>query len=127
MAVTHPAAIRTLLSDLVVDQIDLNTPPGKLVLQIAAGTVVSTLTFANPAFGSASSGTATANAIVADASAVGNASPVTKGEIRQGAGTAIVLFSVTATGGGGDITFNSVNISAGQNVSITALIYAAPP
>jgi hypothetical protein len=127
MAVTHPTAIRNLLADLVVDQIDLNTPPGKLVLQIAAGTVVSTLTFANPAFGTAASGTATANAIVADSSAVGNATAVSKGEIRQGGATPIVLFSVTATGGGGDITFNSVNISAGQNVSITALTYAAPP
>ena len=71
MAVTHPTAVRTALADFVVDQLDLNTPPGKIIMQTAGGTTVSTLTFANPAFGAASSGTATANAIVADTNAVG--------------------------------------------------------
>lgn len=128
MAVTHPTtATRNALADLVVDSLDLNTPPGKIVLLTAATATVSTLTFANPAFGAAAAGTATANAIVADSSAVGSASQVTKAELRQGGGTPIVACSVTATGGGGDITFNSVTISAGQNVSITALTYAAPP
>ncbi len=51
---------------------------------------------------------------------------VAKAELRQGGGTAIVLCSVTATGGGGDITLNSVVISAGQQVSITSLTYTAP-
>jgi len=37
-----------------------------------------------------------------------------------------VLCSVTATGGGGDITLNSIIISAGQTVSITSLTYTAP-
>lgn len=124
MAVTHPAAIRTLLADTVVDQLDLNTPPAKLVFQTSGGTTVSTLTFSNPAFGAASAGVATASAITADSSAVGGT--VAKAELRQGGGTAIVLCSVTATGGGGDITLNSVVISAGQQVSITNLTYTAP-
>lgn len=127
MAVTHPqAATRNSLADLVVDALDLNTPPGKIILQTAASATVATLTFANPAFGAAGTpaGTATANAIVADSSAVGGV--MTKGELRQGAGTAIVMFSVSATGGGGDVQFNSTTVSAGQQVSITALTYAAP-
>jgi hypothetical protein len=124
MAVTHPVAIRTLLADTVVDQIDLNTPPGKIIMQTSGGTTVATLTFSNPAFGAATSGVATASAITADSSAVGGT--VAKAEFRQGGGTAIVLCSVTATGGGGDITLNSVVISAGQQVSITNLTYTAP-
>ena len=124
MAVTHAVAIRTLLADTVVDQLDLNTPPAKLVFQTSGGTTVSTLTFSNPAFGAAASGVATASAITADSSAVGGT--VAKAELRQGGGTAIVLCSVTATGGGGDITLNSVVISAGQQVSITNLTYTAP-
>src|SRR4029077_18962003 len=124
MSVTHPVAIRSGIADYVVDQIDLNTPPGKIVMQTSGGTTVATLTFSNPAFGAASSGVATASAITADSSAVGGT--VAKAEFRQGGGTAIVLCSVTATGGGGDITLNSVVISAGQQVSITNLTYTAP-
>lgn len=125
MAVTHPAAIRNLMADLVVDQLDLNTPPAKLVLQTAAAAQVAALTFSNPAFGASSGGTATAGAITADSSAA--AGTMTKGEMRQGGATPIVLFTVTATGGGGDIQFNSVIVSAGQQVSVTALTYSAPP
>jgi len=124
VSVTHPTAIRTLLADTVVDQIDLNTPPGKIVMQTSGGTTVATLTFSNPAFGPAASGVATAAAITADTSAVGGT--VAKAELRQGGGTAIVLCSVTATGGGGDITLNSVIISAGQTVSISSFTYTAP-
>jgi len=124
MAVTHPTAIRTLLADTVVDQIDLNTPPGKIIMQTSGGTTVATLTFSNPAFGSASSGVATASTITSDTNAVGGT--IAKAEFRQGGGTAIVLCSVTATGGGGDITLSSVVVSAGQTVSITSLTYTAP-
>ena len=124
MAVTHPVATRNQIADLVVDQLDLNTPPGKIVMQTAGGTAVATLTFANPAFGTSASGTATANAIVADTNAVGGT--IAKAELRQGNATPIVLCSVTATGGGGDIQLNSVVISAGQQVSLTSLTYSAP-
>jgi hypothetical protein len=124
MAVTHPAAIRSLIADLVVDQLDLASPPGKIVMQTAGGAAVATLTFANPAFGNAASGVATANAIVSDTNAVGGT--IAKAELRQGGATPVILCSVTATGGGGDIQLNSVVISAGQQVSLTSLTYAAP-
>jgi hypothetical protein len=64
-------------------------------------------------------------AIVSDTSAVGGT--VAKAELRNAAGTAKILCSVTATGGGGDITLNSIIISAGQTVSMTSLTYSAPP
>jgi len=124
MAVTHPTAVRTALADFVVDQIDVNTPPGKIIFQTGASATVATLTFPNPAFGAAAAGTATAGTIVADTNAVGGT--IAKAELRQGGGTPIVLCSVTATGGGGDITLNSVVISAGQQVSLTSLTYSAP-
>jgi hypothetical protein len=125
MAVTHPTAIRNLLTDTTVDQIDLNTPPGKLVMQTSGGATVATLTFPNPAFGSAAAGTATANAIADDTNAVGGT--IAKGELRQGGATPIVLFSVTTTGGGGDIQMNSVTVSAGQTVRVSSLTYSGPP
>ena len=124
MSVTHPTATRNGIADYVVDQLDLNTPPGRLVMQSAASATVAFLTLSNPAFGSAATGTATASAITADNNAVGGT--ITKAELRTGSNTAIILCSVTATGGGGDIQLNSVVISAGQQVSITSLTYSAP-
>ena len=125
MAVTHPTAIRTLVADLVVDQIDLNSPPGKLVFQTSGGTAVATLPFSNPAFGAAASGVATAAAITSDTNAAGGTT--TKAELRQGGATAVILCSVTNTGGGGDIQLSSTVISAGQTVSISSLTYTAMP
>jgi hypothetical protein len=125
MAVTHPTAIRTLVADLVVDQLDLNTPPAKIILQTAGSVTVSTLTFSNPAFGAAASGTATAGAITSDTNAVGGTAA--KAELRQGGATPVILCSVTATGGGGDIQLSSVVISAGQTVSISSMTYSAMP
>lgn len=125
MAVTHPTAVRTGIADFVVDQLDEGTPPGKLIFQTAGSVTVATLTFAATAFGAAAAGVATAAAIVSDTNAVGGT--ITKAELRNAAGTAKVLCSVTATGGGGDITLNSVIVSAGQQVSLSALTYAAPP
>lgn len=124
MSVTHPTAVRTGIADFVVDQLDEGTPPGNLVMQTSGGVTVATLPFSNPAFGAASSGTATASAITSDTNAVGGT--IAKAELRNAAGTAKVLCSVTATGGGGDITLSSVVISAGQTVAVSSLTYAAP-
>src|SRR5262245_52150517 len=109
MAVTHPTATRNGICDYVVDQIDVNTPPGKIIMQTSGAVTVATLTFSNPAFGAAASGTATASAITSDTNAVGGT--ITKAEFRQGGGTAIVLCSVTNTGGGGDIQLSSTVVS----------------
>jgi hypothetical protein len=125
MAVTHPTAIRNGIAGYVCGQIDINTPPGKLVFQTAASVTVATCTFGNPSFGAAATGTSTANAITDDTNAVGGT--ITKAELRQGGATPVVLCSVTATGGGGDIQLNSVVISAGQTVHVSSLTYSAPP
>lgn len=125
MAVTHPTAVRTGVADFVVDQLDEGTPPGLLEFQTAASASVATLTFANPAFGAAAVGVATAGTIVSDTNADGGT--IAKAELRNAAGTAKVLCSVTATGGGGDIELSSVVVSAGQTVSMSALTYAAMP
>jgi hypothetical protein len=124
-AVTHPTAVRTATADFIVDQLDVNTPPGRLIMQTAGSVTVATLIFSNPAFGAAAAAVATAAAITSDTNAVGGT--IAKAELRQGAGTAIILCSVTATGGGGDITLSSVVVSAGQTVALTSLTYTAMP
>lgn len=125
MAVTHPLAVRQGICNFVVDQLDEGTPPGKLVFQTAGSVTVATLTFSNTAFGNADgSAIAAAAAITADTNAVGGTA--TKAELRNAAGTAKILCSVTATGGGGDITLSNNVVSAGQTVSMTSLTYQAP-
>ena len=127
MAVTHPVGTRDGIVNYVTGQINSGTPPGKLQFQTAANAAVATVTFGNPAFGASSGGTATANATVDDTNAIGGT--IAKGVMQTGSATpaVIVQFSVTATGGGGDIEMNSVVVSAGQTVHITSLTYSGPP
>ena len=129
MAVTHAPAVRTALANFIVDQLDTGTPPGKIFIQTSGGTEVANLTFANPAFDAAASGVAASGqsgfVIISDTDA--NGGTAAKFELRQGNGTVLVLGSVTATGGGGDITLNSITVSAGQTVALTSLTYTSPP
>lgn len=121
MAVTHPTtATRNGLADYVVDQLN----SGTVEIQTSGGTEVATLTFGNPAFGDANTGTATANAITQDSSATGGTAA--RAQLKTSGGTAIVQCSVTATGGGGDITLSSVSIGAGDTVTLSSLTYSAP-
>lgn len=124
VAVTHPTAVRDGICNFVVDQLDEGTPPGTLVFQTSGDVEVATLTLSNTAFGSSSSGTATANAITQDTSATGGT--IAKVRLKNAAGTDKIIGSVTATGGGGDIQLNSVVVSAGQAVSLSSLTYTAP-
>lgn len=128
-AVTHSTPIRNSLADLVVDALDSGAgSPSNGVLVFTVGgspnTEVATLQFGLPAFGAAAAGTATANAITADPDASGGT--IAAFEARDSSGQMKFQGSVTATGGGGDITLNSVTISAGQTVSMTSLTYTAP-
>lgn len=102
MAVTHGAGTRNAIADTVVDRLDVGGT-GTLVLRTSGDVEVATLTFSATAYGAASGGTATANAITSDASATGGTVAkaaqvgVTHGDV--------ILCSVTATGGGADIVY----------------------
>lgn len=124
MAVTHVTALRTTLADAAVDAIDAGAGAGLLEFRTAADVEVATLTFSDPAFGAAAAGVATASAITSDASATGGT--IAKAALRTSVPADVILCSVTATGGGGDIELNSVVVSAGQQVSVTSLTYTAP-
>jgi hypothetical protein len=124
MSVTHPTTVRNAIADLVVDRIDAGAGAGTLEFQTSGDVEVATLTFSDPAFGAASSGTATASAITQDSSATGGT--IAKARAKDSTGTEVFACSVTATGGGGDITLNSVVVSAGQAVAVSSLTYSAP-
>jgi hypothetical protein len=128
MAITHSTAIRNTLADAVVDAIDAGSTNAAGKLQIATSTafttVLATLAFANPAFGAAASGTATANAITPDnnAAATGTAAAF---RIVNRDDTEILRGTVGTSGS--DINLSSTSITAGDTVTITSLTYSAAP
>ena len=125
MAVVHTTATRNALADLIDDRVNAGAGPGTLGFQTSGDVEVATLTFSDPAFGAASGGVITAGAITSDTNATGGT--IAKARFKDSTGTEVLSCSVTATGGGGDIELNSVVVSAGQEVAVSSLTYAAAP
>lgn len=91
----------------------------------ASGTLLATINLHTPpSFGSASTGTITADTIAN----VTVAASGTAGWFRllDRDGTTIADGQVTATGGGGDMTFDNVAFVAGGTVSITSFTITVP-
>jgi len=120
MSLTHEVDIRNGLADYVVDQLD----GGDLIFMTTGeATEVVKLALATPAFGAASSGTATANAITTGTSAVGG----TIATFRFSNSSAARKFGGVASlnGGGGDIELSSLALSAGDGVSMSFFSYSS--
>ena len=124
MAVTHGTATRNALADQVDTQV--NTGVGTAALEIlATSTVLVSFNLPNPAFGAASGGTITMSGLPLSntASATGTAN---KFQVKDRDGTVVFDGSVTATGGGGDMTLDNTSINSGQTVQIDTFTYTAP-
>jgi hypothetical protein len=131
-------AVRNAACDAIVDRLDANSPPAVVKIRTGApptnvsdassGTLLGTLTFGNPAFGAASSGTATANAITSDASADASG---TAGHFRVyqgGAGDTAAEWQGTAGASGDtpDMVFDNPVIVAGGVIAITSFTVTVP-
>ena len=125
MALTHVTAARNAMADACVDRVDLGAgdAQGDLVIMTSGDVEVATLLCANPAFGAASSGTATAAAIADDTSATGGTAA--KFKFQDRANGEVFRGSVTGTGGGGDIELDNAVVGAGVTVSMTSFTYSA--
>lgn len=125
MAVTHPSSMRNLIADQVTAQADVGSTFAEMVLQDTGSTALVILGMSSTAFGAASTGLATAFAISTGTVIV--AGTATKGIIRSSTqNNTVVSFSVTSSGGGGDVELTSNILSTGQTVEITSLTYTAP-
>jgi hypothetical protein len=122
MAVTHATTVRTAIADLVVDLIDAGAGAGTLEFLTSGDVEVATLTFSDPAFGAASSGTATASAITSDTSATGGT--VAKFRTKDSNGNVVFLGAVSTSGS--DINLSSLSVGVGDTVAISSLTYSAP-
>jgi hypothetical protein len=126
MAVTHDATVRNAIADAVDDQVNSGSTDatGDLILRASTTTLV-TIPFQNPAFGSAASGVITLAGVplTAAATAGGTADNFI---IRNRDNNSKISGSVTATGGGGDMTIDNTNIANSQNVQLNSLTWTAP-
>lgn len=134
MALTLANATRTAMIDALVDRFDLGTGPGVIEIRsgsrpasaedAATGTLLATVTLVDPAFGAGANGVAT----VADPAAVAAAASGTASWFRgkDSTGATVCDGSVTATGGGGDLTLATTSITSGLSVDITGGTFTQP-
>lgn len=126
MAVTHSNAALSAATDAVTALIGAS---GKLKFRLsgtvsAPGTAVATLSLSATAFGAASNGLATANAITSDTNATGNASPVATATLETSGGTVVIHCAVAASASDINMT-NGLTVAAGDTVSCSSLTYKA--
>ena len=114
-AITLSTAAKNAALDAILDLLDDNGP-GTLEICNSSDAVLSSHTLSNPAFAPASSGTATANAVISDTSAA--AGTASKFFAKDGNGATV--FSGTVGTSGEGVNLSSVTIGAGDTVSITA-------
>lgn len=90
---------------------------GSLVFLTAADAVVATLPFAATAFAGAVNGVAASNTIAPDTNVVGGT--IAKAVGRTSVAADHINWTVTATGGGGDIELTSLTFAAGETLDLT--------
>jgi len=126
---------RNAACDAIVDLVDGGAGAGTLEVRTGSppatpatadsGTLLATLTMSDPAFGSASTGVATASTITSDtnADASGDA-----GHFRVKDSSGNVIFQGTAGNSGDtpDLTFDNKSIVAGGTVAISSLTVTVP-
>lgn len=126
MTVSHGSAARNTLANALAALPDAGsgTAAGVLVILTSGAATLATLALSNPSFGASSGGTVTANAVTTtNASGTGTANNF---EVRDRNAVKIYGGSITAVGGGGDMTLTNLSINSGDPISITSMTYSAP-
>lgn len=135
MALSISVAARNAACDAIVDLIDGGSGAGVIRVYTGtkpatpatspSGTLLAEFTCSDPAFGAASTGVATLD--ITPALTDTGITDGTAGYCRfldsteaAGTGLGVIDGTVTATGGGGDLTLNSTTVSTGVAVEITS-------
>jgi hypothetical protein len=141
MAVRISTAARNAGVNAITALVDGGSGPGVLRIysgsqpagpgSSATGTLLLAITLSDPAFASASSGSAAIDvtpALSTTGLAAGTAGYFRLCDSTEAAGTGlgVVDGSVTATGGGGDVTLSTTTVSIGLTVEITSLSLTLP-
>jgi hypothetical protein len=122
---TIDTALRNDLVDAFVDAIDQGAGAGTIEFHTTAfGALLATLTFADPSFNAAATGsTSLAASIIGDASADAGG---TVDKFRVKDSNSLVLFEGDADASGGDIVFNTALWVAGDAIDVTAINVIMP-
>lgn len=132
MALRLSTARRNAVTDSIVDALDAGAGAGKVEIRTgsqpagpdtaATGTVLATITLNDPAFGSSSSGTATADITPALTDASADATG-TAGWFRAYDSNNLAVMDGSV---GVDLILNTNSIVSGQPVTITAWTFTTP-
>lgn len=121
MSVTYATEVKTARMQAVADKIDDGAGAGKLLIGTTGmATTLATVTLTDPC-GVAASGVLTLD-FDPDISTTGSADGTAAAAkiVNSSGADRITGLTVTATGGGGDVTLDNTSITAGQTVTITA-------
>lgn len=131
LAPSITTAAQNAACDAVVDLVDVGgagslriyagTPPADANAALSSNTLLANLAMSATAFGSASSGVATAATITADSSADATGT-ATFFRILAGNGTTVVIQGSVGTSGC-DLNLTTTSIVSGQPVSVSSLTY----
>lgn len=130
MALSYSDALRNARANAITTAIDAGSGAGVLEFRTgskpaspddaATGTLLASITLADPSFGSSADGVIELDnsPALSDASAdaTGTAAHF---RIKTSAGAGVVDGTVTATAGGGDITVNTTSFVSGASITIT--------
>jgi hypothetical protein len=130
MALSFSDALRNARANAITAAVDAGSGAGILEIRTGAkpaspddaatGTLLASITLADPSFGAAVDGVITLDNTPelsdASADATGTAAHF---RIKTSAGTGVIDGTVTATGGGGDLTLNTVSLVAAATFTIT--------
>lgn len=122
------ATLNTALKNTLLDGLDTVFNNGTLVIytgaapgagNAATGTVLVTITLPADAFAAATGGTKSKNGTWEDLNA-DNTGTAGYFRLLSSGATQVLEGTVTITGGGGDMTLDSLSITTGQTVTVTA-------
>ena len=124
MAVTLTTAARNAAADAVVDLIDGGTgdATGDIAFSTSAPATLCICTMTNPAFGSASSGVATAAAITTGTATAAGTCALALFRNRANA----EIFRCAVGTSGSDINLSSVTIAINDTIAVSSLTYTQP-
>lgn len=135
MALKIPDGVLTTLCDTLVDRIDAGAGAGTLKIYngtqpadpdaAITDTLLATITFSDPAFGSAVIVSSPVDAGEATASAMTDETSATAGTagwflIEDSNTVRVLTGTITVTSGGGDLELSTLTIPGGGTVSITS-------
>lgn len=130
MALTHSTTIRSELADTVVDHADDGAGAGKIQItktvdDYTGVNLLAEIVLADPAFGAAAAGVATAASLPKEDSSANNTGTAVQFRLVDSNDVEIFKGTVTITAGGGDMELSSTSITAGDAVRINTFTYTA--